>query len=922
MILSRLRKPKVHIVRTFVQHGVRFAIQYVDRTGTHPVPLPATQQGLPLLRLEPKTLFRILLLDGLWSEGALTESHGAYVLPYAFIYEMEPELATALGIPPVEDVQVSLRTRSFVGSREFRIEATVHHPKYGPLPIHRRVGPAVPVGDQHVLLSEPVSRLLDAVTQLPSERLDQLRYVARVKKVAAATGAALDDYLAGEDYIFVDQLGIAPSVEPDGTIRVKPVLEDLPSEHADLHDELINNGYAIASGSPARRTRIFPSRESVQRAAQIQQAGLIVQGEDIPEFVGNPAAFIPEAWDAWDIDLEMFSERVKGLGIRTYTSKPYVTARRDSRGWFEVDVTLRVTGSEIDDTGDAPIIEADADLERKIADAQKQGKRWVQHGDGWIQVPSGALTLPEIRNRIRAVTQDEALPPSGLAYVLEIFDNIEDLEYSETLLDIINALTASTENIDPPPNPPFMLSLHPHQLDGYRWLRGRRDHRVGGLLADDMGLGKTIQVLAFIAYLAIENELTPSIVVVPRTLVGNWQIEINRACPSLRTYQHVGSGRLRDPARISRFDIVLTTYETLVLDQLLLGRIDWKLVVCDEAQYIRNYTTSRASAVKALKAQTRLALTGTPVENKLGDLWSIVDYAQPGLLGSYSEFRDRYEKPLELGTDDVQGVERRLLANIAPVYLRRTKEDHVSLPPKDVLRHPVPFSDEQQSLYLEVIRRYLQNPEKGQGLAAIQRLLQICSHPYLPDPVRASTESVDKLSAVCPKLATTLEILASVQRAGEKAVVFTHYRFMQAILQRVISARFGLWPQVINGDSSQRVETVSAFNRSKGFDVLILSTRAAGVGLNISGANHVIHYTRWWNPAQEKQATDRVHRLGQTKPVFVHLPIVTDPAFPNGTAEQRLDELLQEKERVARSVIVPSSSLNVTAEELQAVLRL
>src|SRR5690606_15424460 len=176
-------------------------------------------------------------------------------------------------------------------------------------------------------------------------------------------------------------------------------------------------------------------------------------------------------------------------------------------------------------------------------------------------------------------------------------------------------------------------------------------------------------------------------IVVPRTLVDNWQIEIDRACPSLRVYQHVGSGRLRDPAPISQYDLVLTTYETLVLDQLLLGRIDWKLVVCDEAQYIRNYTTSRASAVKALKAQTRLALTGTPVENKLGDLWSIVDYAQPGLLGSYSEFRDRYEKPLELGTDDVQGVERRLLANIAPVYLRRTKEDHVSLPPKEVHRY-------------------------------------------------------------------------------------------------------------------------------------------------------------------------------------------------------------------------------------------
>lgn len=921
-LFSRFRKPELHVGKSFTAHGVRFHFQFRDGGELRTIRLPLAKQGLPMGRLQPHAVFQALLLEGLYYDEVLVETEeGAYVLPYSYIYdELEAEMGDALELPQVEDVHVSLQSRTFVGSSNFRIEATVRHGKYGPLPIHRRMGPVVPVGNNYVLLSDTVRSLLDAVEDPPSDQAEQMAYVAKVKKLAQEAGARLDAYLAGEEYIFAEQIGLSASLQPDGSISIEPVLEDLPPEHEDVQDEVLATGYAAVADDRGGRTRIFPSGETRRRAEQIKNVGPIT-GENIPEFVENPIPFIPEEWDDWDIDLEIFSKRVKGLGIRTYTSKPYVTARRDGRGWFEVDVGLHVTDSSIDVDDEVPSFRADDELERKITDAQKEGKEWVQHGDDWIRVPPGEVTIPEIRDRIGAVAQGQMLPPERFGYVLEIFDNIEDLEYSETLLDIINAVTGGAADIAPPPNPPFKLSLLPHQIDGYRWLQGRRKHHLGGLLADDMGLGKTIQVLALIAFLAAENELTPSIIVVPRSLIDNWQEETYRAAPSIRTYQHVGAGRLRDPDDISRFDLVLTTYETLVRDQLLLGQIDWKLVVCDEAQYIRNYTTSRASAVKALKARTRLALTGTPVENKLGDLWSIVDYAQPGLLGSYSEFRDRYEKPLELGHDDAETVERRLLANISPVYLRRTKEEHIPLPPKDVHRHPVPLSEEQRRMYINIIRGYQTTADKkGQALGAIQRLIQICSHPYLLNSARASIEPVENLITAAPKLAKTVEILDQVQRAREKAVVFTHYRFMQAMLQRTIYERFGVWPHVINGESPQRVLTVREFNESPGFNVLILSTRAAGVGLNVTGANHVIHYTRWWNPAQEKQATDRVHRIGQQKPVYVHLPIVVDPEGQFTTAEERLDELMQEKERLAKSIVVPSTSLTVTEEELKAVL--
>lgn len=920
-ILSPFRKPELHVEQGFTEAGVRFRLQYRDEGGVRTVRLPLADQELPMGRRQPHAVFQALLLEGLYYDDVLIETNdGAYIIPYSYIYdEIGTDMADALDIPRVANVQVSLQARTFVAASSFRIEATIRHPEFGLLPVHRRIGPIVPVGETHILLTDAARRLLDTVENPPANQSEQMAYVAKVKKLAQEAGAQLDGYLTSEEYIFAEQLGLSASLQPDGSISLEPVLEDLPPEHAHVRDKALATGYAAVTGSQGSRVRIFPSAEVRRRAEQIKKVGPIT-GEDIPEFVENPIPFLSEEWDAWNIDLELFSKRVKGLGIRTYTSKPYVTARRDGRGWFEIDVGLQVTDSSIDDA-DTPSFRADDELERKITDAQKKGKRWVQHNGDWIRVPPGNVTVPEIRERIGKVTAGQAMPPERFGFVLEIFDNIEHLEYSETLLDIINTVTGGTTDIAPPPNPPFELSLHPHQLEGYRWLHGRRRHRLGGLLADDMGLGKTIQVLALAASLAVQDELRPSIIVVPRSLVDNWQEEIFRAAPSIRTYQHVGGGRLRDPEHIARFDLVLTTYETLVRDQLILGQIDWELVVCDEAQYIRNYTTSRASAVKALKARTRLALTGTPVENKLGDLWSIVDFAQPGLLGSYSEFRERYEKPLELGQDDAETVERRLLTNIAPVYLRRTKDDHVSLPPKEVHRYLVPLSDEQRRMYIGVIDGYHKMESKGgQALGAIQRLIQICSHPYMLDSFRASTESVERLIAASPKLAKTVEILSDVQWAGEKAVVFTHYRFMQAILQRTIYERFGVRPHVINGESPQRVQTVRQFNDSPGFNVLILSTRAAGVGLNVTGANHVIHYTRWWNPAQEKQATDRVHRIGQQKPVHVHFPIVVDPIGQFTTAEERLDELLQEKERLAKSIVVPSSSLTVTAEELEKVL--
>jgi SNF2 family DNA or RNA helicase len=501
--------------------------------------------------------------------------------------------------------------------------------------------------------------------------------------------------------------------------------------------------------------------------------------------------------------------------------------------------------------------------------------------------------------------------------VLEILTNLDLLEFVHGDPADLEEIRRRWDlpNVLPPDS--FQGDLYKYQLLGFRWMAGLSEKKRGGLLADDMGLGKTVQVIAHMSQLAEENALNPSLIVAPVTLLDNWKQEIERFLPS-RTSVGLAVGTRQDRLAVmeQRPDIVLTSYDALRRDQLEAGAIDWKLVVCDEAQYAKNPTAQRTTVIKALKSAHRLALTGTPVENGLMEFWCIMDFVQPGLLGSRQDFGKRFEKPIaEAPSEERPVLVEKLQAELGPHYLRRLKEEVLDgLPTREVQSYKTGLSSAQLDRYIEVSQTALEGPP-GERLAAIQRLLQVCALPAAPPTDGSAAQPGD-----CPKLDQTLQILSEVRDRGEKAIVFTRFLRAQTLLQQAIRERFGIFPDCINGSvTSNRQKIIDVFSSRDGFNVCILSHDVGGVGLNVTAANHVIHYTRPWNPAKENQASDRVYRIGQNRPVTIHLPIVESPDFK--TVEERLNELLSAKSELARDVLVPRSELDVKASDFTDELR-
>ena len=539
--------------------------------------------------------------------------------------------------------------------------------------------------------------------------------------------------------------------------------------------------------------------------------------------------------------------------------------------------------------------------------------------DGWIEIdPDRARRFLDFCDDNPEVDGRRHVDRASVQLVLDVIPNTESLEYIEP--EFSSEVTPELPVYHLPRS--LEATLYPHQEVGYRWMRHLHESGCGGLLADDMGLGKTVQLIAFMSHLHDLGALRPALLVVPLSVMVNWQRELQRFAPKIEpAREHRGPSRPKgeDILRLARNEVVITTYATLRRDQVWLGQIDWTVVACDEAQNVKNPTANVTSAVKGMKASFRLACTGTPVENGLSELWCIMDFAQPGRLGSRREFRDDFERPLVDALDDTldqQGHVARLRRRLHPHYIRRTKDQTLRLPPKTERTYEVGMSARQAARYsriLERVRRREKNP-----LAGLQDLIAVCSHPLASGGMREA-ERPEQLLEDAPKLGKTMEVLDEIRRLPAKVVVYTRLKAMQRILQTVIRCKFGFDPRVLNGEVSgrNRHRIVEAFNGGRGFDAMILSPEAAGVGLNITGATHVIHYTRLWNPAKENQATDRVHRIGQQHPVTIHYPVVVGDGFKS--VEEHLHDLLAEKLQLARNVLVARKSLDFMSELEQRV---
>lgn len=471
----------------------------------------------------------------------------------------------------------------------------------------------------------------------------------------------------------------------------------------------------------------------------------------------------------------------------------------------------------------------------------------------------------------------------------------------------------------------FNGALRPYQVRGYSWLVYMRGWGFGACLADDMGLGKTIQALAFLLHEKARGEKRPVLLVGPMSVLGNWVHEAQRFAPSLRCLLHHGAQRWHGDsfAHVAQSaDVVITSYHLLFRDYADLRKVAWSGVLLDEAQNIKNPHTHQAQAARALQADYRIALTGTPIENHVGDVWSIMDFLNPGLLGKRKTFHDKFFCPIQSGTDP--GARSRLRRVTAPFILRRLKTDKQiigDLPDKIEGKVYCPLTLEQARLYQEVLDVFNRDVEQSEGitrrgmiLAVLTRLKQVCNHPahYLGE-----TQTLARRSG---KLERLEEMLEEVFERGECALVFTQYAEMGGLLKRHLCHAFARDVPFLHGGVARRERDrlVREFQESSQPQAFVLSLKAGGTGLNLTRATHVFHYDRWWNPAVENQATDRAFRIGQTRNVMVHKFIC------GGTLEDRIDAMIENKTALANEIVVSGEAVltELSNEELRNVLRL
>ena len=459
------------------------------------------------------------------------------------------------------------------------------------------------------------------------------------------------------------------------------------------------------------------------------------------------------------------------------------------------------------------------------------------------------------------------------------------------------------EELPPPIN--LHATLRAYQVRGYSWLAFLRRYGLGACLADDMGLGKTIQLLTLLLREKEAGRAGPSLLLCPTSVVGNWQREADRFTPDLRVMVHHGATRQRDnehfAADAHSHDLVISSYGLAARDEELFGSVPWRSLVLDEAQNIKNPATRQTRAIKNLPAVQRIALTGTPVENRLIELWSIMDFLNPGYLGSAESFRKHFATPIEKEADPAATQKLRKLTQ--PFILRRLKTDSriiQDLPPKNEMKVYCNLSVEQASLYQAFVNDILRQIEESEGiqrrglvLKMLLRLKQLCNHPaqFLGDS--------SALAGRSGKLARLEEMLEEALSAGDKVLIFSQFAEMGGMLQSYLQERLGVEALYLSGSTERRKreEMVQRFQSADGPPLFILSLKAGGVGLNLTAANHVFHFDRWWNPAVENQATDRAFRIGQTKSVQVHKFICI------GTLEERIDLLIESKRTLAESVI-------------------
>lgn len=830
---------------------------------------------------------------------------------------------------------------------------------------------STPDGIVQILVTDKVRTVLQEIKRMKGRRVAGTRAQAFITNPFAALGPDANDVIDER------QFELARSNAGLDYERFTPVYErdisDVP-RRVGLLIETANSNAAIASET------VWFEKEDLEQFIQ-KFSHAIERGYQLLAWKGNEfeiqgdaerilAGLSAAATTCFEeqrliryadvYNLDAYSARIEGIGIERPYASPHIAKKDDSQGWFP-DNVIPVVVVQPKDGGEPvaiPVSRPAIELLKKEIE-KSTGDENAEVSVAWLEQP---IPIQEARNIVDTFTrvfddlpsEDNRVNETGNSgqkiktgtqpKQLQLRPNIAKVDYEELRRDALQS-TPTTARIPRAINPNY--SLLPHQINGLAWMqhlyRLQNEYQVrGAILADDMGLGKTFQLLALMAWLLEETpDIEPMLVVAPVALLENWADEADKffrpgTLPLLMAY---GGGlenlrvpredideRLKSEDKLTKFlipgwvgtsKIVLTTYETLRDLEFSFAAQKWSLMVCDEAQKIKNPAAMVTRAAKKQNVAFKIACTGTPVENTLADLWCLFDFVQPGLLGALNEFCDRYRRPIEAKTDEERGRVEELRARISPQILRRLKtEVATDLKPKIIVDEcrRLELSSLQRNLYAKAIDSFKKRNEPGHAspfqnhLGLLHYLRLICTDPRPHGLSVFTPEPIDAYRAQAPKLHWLLNTLEEIRKKDEKAIVFCEFREIQRLLRHYIHEKFRANPDIINGDTAasashslSRQKRIKAFQAKPGFGVIILSPVAVGFGVNIQEANHVIHYTRTWNPAKEDQATDRAYRIGQTRPVYVYYPVVCASDFT--TFDVKLDSLLTHKRQLAQDML-------------------
>jgi superfamily II DNA or RNA helicase len=710
-------------------------------------------------------------------------------------------------------------------------------------------------------------------------------------RVAASLGAQLPELESVADVIDVaPRFALKASgdlVEARARIQVsyRDHAFDVPPRDLPPPLSFVDARSELASGRPSVvRREVGLEMTAIQELLNLgfepDGAELVARADKAIGFWTNGISKLPAEWDRF------IPNDLTGIEVR---KSPVQARMRVSSGvdWLNLDMIFGAEGVAV----------SAEELRMCLA----QGKKLVRLEDGTyapIKAEDVSQVLERMAEIFAGVGEDQRVPLSQAGRVQELMRIVSDQNVQSSVKSLFGKLEdiGQIESIAKPRA--LRANLRPYQKDGFSWLVFLHNLGTGGILADDMGLGKTVQCIALLLWAKAKVGRGLNLVVAPTSVVPNWQREIEKFAPGFKTVLWQGPDRQERASELEDADVMITSYALLRRDEEFLQTLELRYSILDEAQHIKNPLSATARAAKRLKSERRLAMTGTPIENRLSEIWSIFDFVSPGLLGSLNQFEEKYGRPIDRG--DAQTAVR-LRSTIHPFVLRRTKAEVAQdLPEKIVQEMVVPMSEEQQKLYKQILRQVresVMSEVEKQGiqkssiqiLAALTRLRQVACDPRLLGLEGNFEEESGKLNAL-------KEIVSEAAAGGHKVLIFSQFVSMLKLIREALEAD-KISYAYLDGSTKDRQPIVDKFNEDESQTVFLISLKAGGTGLNLTGADTVIHFDPWWNPAVEDQATDRAHRIGQTKVVTVYRLIARD------SVEEKILQLSEKKRELVANVL-------------------